>query len=324
MRKQDRILIALMVVFVFASVAYLSRGQREPMYADRPVIEWMNEGYPRVWNGPSESLRLKHQKANDAVMAIGTNAIAYYLSLMETGEDSRLKAQICQLVSKQHLFNFDFVGTWPYSNHLRRWHGSLGLEILGPEAKAAIPALTKMLNNGDEDQMGRAAYTLPAIGLEGIAPLTNRLADLKAKWRWTPVLVLGTYADRDTWNAIGRFRAPQEIEAAGKIIVPILIPCLNDRDPLVQLCAVQVLGKFGREPEIVVPAIIEILKSKRNSNLIFEGASISALAAFGPKAKAAVPDLVESLKSPNPDISGEAASALKAIDPVAANKAGAK
>ena len=49
-----------------------------------------------------------------------------------------------------------------------------------------------------------------------------------------------------------------------------------------------------------------------------------ALRLFGSDAKTAVPALVDLLKDPDADVRKEAGSALKAIDPEAAAKAGVK
>jgi HEAT repeat protein len=295
-----------------AAVASFALRQREPMYEGRPVIAWIKEGYC-VPQGK------KPQKANEAVIAVGTNALTYYLDLLKSRDDSRLKARICDVFKKQHWLKLGFVDTWPYSYSLRRCYGSCGLMILGADAKGAIPDLTRLLDDGDEDQIGRAATTLSYVGLEGIQPLTNLLANHQARGRGTAVIALGRYAERETDETIQRKpRAPEEIDSNSRIIVPVLIPYLKDSDPRVRLSVVEALGEFAREPDIVVPAISEILEKNKGGNRAFEDISMSALAAFGPEAKSALPLLGELLKDPDPIISHRAADSIKVIGSEAA------
>ncbi len=113
------------------------------------------------------------------------------------------------------------------------------------------------------------------------------------------MLALELYAGHG-YKPFQKPRTPEEIEAAAKIIVPVLITYLKDNDPQVRLAAVESLGAFAREPDVVIPDLIKILEKEKNSNTGIRYDAISALAAYGPKAKPAVPVLLSLLKVKDP------------------------
>jgi hypothetical protein len=81
------------------------------------------------------------------------------------------------------------------------------------------------------------------------------------------------------------------------------------------LAAVQVFPALGTNAHSAVPALLEI--ANQNISLKSRDSAVVALGFIGPPAEEAVPSLQESLRE-------ESTNALKAIDPEAAAKAGAK
>jgi HEAT repeat protein len=105
--------------------------------------------------------------------------------------------------------------------------------------------------------------------------------------------------------------------SAEQAVSPLLRWAAN-ADSQTRCNAIFALGKIHADPDRVVPALTNTLQDS------YAAARIDALIAlehFGPDAKLAVPALVEFLKS---DYTTRSSSALKAIDPEAAARAGVK
>jgi HEAT repeat protein len=312
MRKRVRITLGILLVAIAGAILWQVPGEREPVYQGKPVTFWIKEGYFHFPSGVTP------QQANEAVLAVGTNGLPYYVRLLETKEDWALKLKIIRWLKRQPYLRGYFTGPDAASH---RAVGACGLSILGAEAKPAIPALSKLLACGDEEQIGRAALTLPDIGLEGIQPLTNILMNSKTQSRFFIVNALGAYAKPE--NRWSKPRASEEREVATKIVVPILISCLNDADIKVQGSAISSLGRFAAEPEAVVPVIAERLQNTTNDMRV-RVLALGAIDDYGLKAQPAVPALVQCLQDQNKPIRSQAARVLKKIDPEAAAKAGVK
>jgi len=116
-------------------------------------------------------------------------------------------------------------------------------------------------------------------------------------------------------NAIGAlgFIGPQAEQA-----VPALLQWATDSDDAVRCYAIFALGRIHSDPDQVVPALTNAL---HDISAAVQNDALIALEDFGPDAKAAVPALIEFLKS---DHTTRSSSALKAIDPESAAKAGVK
>jgi PAS domain S-box-containing protein len=116
---------------------------------------------------------------------------------------------------------------------------------IGPEAKAAVPALIESLKDGEEGVREAAAKSLGKIGPEAKAAVQALIEMLKDEDKY----VLG--AATEALGYIG-------IEA--KAAVPTLIGALKDPDIDFRRLAARTLGKIGPEAKAAVPALVEALK----------------------------------------------------------------
>jgi HEAT repeat protein len=196
------------------------------------------------------------------------------------------------------------------------------LGLLGAEAEPAIPELSRLFHDGDEDQAGRVAQLFPDIGLKGVDPLTRLLATTNHRKRVSVLMALSQYATPQYRWSERKLRSAEEIDTAAKAIVPVLLPYLTNSDPDLLVSAIYSLGEFARAPELVVPMLGRLLKSS-NSDTRTRDVALQALQNYGPRAECAAPDVVAVLQDPDPYIRDQAASALKRIAPQAAvgNKA---
>jgi HEAT repeat protein len=147
------------------------------------------------------------------------------------------------------------------------------LFFLGPQAKAAIPALVKYrLRTGSN-----LGDTLAKIGADAgaLVPLVAAgLKDPQPEVRYRAAAWLG------------------EFGPAGRGTVPAVIEGLKDSDPSVRLKAIEVLGLLA-DPEKTVPALVRIFSDRREFREHRIEAAL-ALAKFGREAKSALPELLKS------------------------------
>jgi len=181
------------------------------------------------------------------------------------------------------------------------------LGCIGPDAKAAVPELLKILTADDDNLKARAIGALGAIGDASAVPEILRAA--KAKDKCARLSALGV---------LGRFHP------AAKDVVPTLIAALKEEDKEARAAAMQSLGEIGAAARDAVPALVEILNGykpfTRQTNAY---GVVEALDRIGADAKAALPALMELARDGKPDewLRKQAALAVTHIDPeTAANE----
>lgn len=167
-----------------------------------------------------------------------------------------------------------------------RKYAVMALEKLGPEAREAIPALARALEDETPDVRGRAVRALGDIGPEAIPALTLALEDEDLRIRKYAIWELGKI---------------------GSDAVPILAGLLRDEDPEIRRHAIWALGDIGWEG---VPSLIQGLTDEDPD---VRWAAAWTLGEIGPKAEEAVPALIQSLKDEDPNVRRTSAWALGAI-----------
>jgi hypothetical protein len=110
------------------------------------------------------------------------------------------------------------------------------------------------------------------------------------------------------------------IGPGARLAVPALLHATKDTDGYVRRCAFWAFGQIRPDPELGVPVLVAGLA---DSDLHARLGAAYSLGEYGPAAKAAVPLLLRWLAKHGSEHDA-AASALKAIDPAAAAKAGVK
>jgi len=173
----------------------------------------------------------------------------------------------------------------PYPAGLRRQHAVSGYEVLGPLASTQVLDLSRILTNSPSPGVRRvAAEALGAIGPEArlAAPALFRAA------QHTNGIVYGA-----VFWALGQIRPDPEIT------IPVLVAGLDDPYPGAQWQAAIALERYGPEARAAVPALLRTLEADK-ARPLWDAAAL-----------------------PRPNrFSDTLRSALKAIDPEAAAKAG--
>jgi hypothetical protein len=158
-------------------------------------------------------------------------------------------------------------------------------------------------------------------------------------------------------NGLGLGSPPAEppVLHGGAVAVPVLVDLLKDEARSVRWESLGALMKTGPEAEAALPALLVILRDRREHHITREGAvialvhtdqeqgvtaclevlreegredlsvrleAIRLLKELGPDARKAVPAMTEALRDPEQLVREEAAAALERIDPEAAAEAG--
>lgn len=191
----------------------------------------------------------------------------------------------------------------------------------------AIPILLRLLRAKDTVltfRILRLAQKQPFIKLRHSSALlrSTRAAEgfaiLGADGKGAVPALIEIYEQNLPETRLATVAALGSIGPAAKPAVPLLLQGLNATNYYVRAAYITALGQIHGEPALVVPALLGFLYP----DIEARGPAAEALGKFGPEARRAVPALVALLNDNAMGVRASAATALKAIDPEAADKAG--
>ncbi len=198
-----------------------------------------------------------------------------------------------------------------------RWRGRVvwALGNIGPAARAAVPALVRVLtreHDGDDVLRGAAAYALGEIGPsagEAVPALLDLMREKEAALR-----VAAPYA-------LGR------VGPAAKPAVAPLLHGLKDGDPWFRVRCAEALWRIDRRADAAVPVLTAALGPRPDrapatpeeiaAEVVWYPArdeAIDALGRIGPPARQAVPALLAALEDKEGHVRAKAAAALWEVD----------
>ena len=184
--------------------------------------------------------------------------------------------------------------------HDKNWYVRNGsakaLGKIGPVAKAAIPELIKALKDEFWDVSNNATEALIRIGLVAMPALIEALKDEKKRYQTTKKLLLLTL-NPDEKKRYQIIKILGNFGHESKMAVPALIKNLKDRHWNIKNRSVEALGKIGPAAKAAISELIKILKYERKSDSMGKKIINSATEALGKIGLAAVPALIEALKN---------------------------
>ncbi len=330
MRNHRRVWFVILSLAALGVLIWLilPAGEPEPVYQGKSLRHWLAFFTATQGNATPDD----RTQAVEALRKIGTNAIPALLEMLQE-KDSPLKLKWIALLQKQHLFKPPQRAMW------RNYQAAKGFEALGATASNAVPTLVqvyrmKISEISQEETLVALGAIGPAASPAATPVLQDALTNLDDRLRSSAVMaidqihsqpevfvpaLINALKDSDAGVRHWAAMALAKYGAAAKPAVPALIAILNDPDPYVRVEAANALKSI--DPVAAMPALINALK---DSYGLVRALSAIALARYGPAAKPAVPALIALLNDADPGVRVEAASALKAIDPVAAANAGIK
>jgi HEAT repeat protein len=188
------------------------------------------------------------------------------------------------LLERQRWLEFHF--RYDFQKHEDALHG---LVALGPDGKAAIPDVAKLLDDHLVSQM--AAHALYRIGSNSVPTLKDALTNRNQWARSHAAGVLGVLHDPSS--------------------VSNLLVALKDSDVHTRIMAAQALRRFPEQADVIVPALIICLDDPDD---VFRGNVARVLTRFGAGAKPAIPKLQKMVESADYNLSTTTAKALMQID----------
>jgi hypothetical protein len=268
-------LTVILNVVIFCLLPVQSVQAKEPYYKGIPLSDWLLDDSGNAGGAP------------DAIRQIGTNAIPTLLDLLDATPKTIkwVAAKLDSKTMRAHLIddNDDVVFSQIKESVVSAF------VILGTNAEPAVPQMVRLLNKDNEDISLYAAAALAGVGPKGFAALTNALMTAQ-----DPSVRLNII---DGLGANG---------GNSELVTQIFIDTLKDKSPNVRRSAAGSLG--GRDPDLVIPALMPMLD---DPDLTVRQWAAAALSNYGSKARSAAPKIL-SIYTNNPD--ERVFEALKTID----------
>ncbi|MSU21931.1 MAG: HEAT repeat domain-containing protein [Pedosphaera sp.] len=257
--KRRWFVVALLAAALLAVVLTVQlRRPEPPSVQGKSVLTWALE-----LNGPGPTAA-----AEEVFRQVGEEAVPCLAAALGC-KDSLLRKPLMvtspRLSDKTRLRLFHFFD--PDEANRLRFGAVRALEIMGPKAKMALPALSKALRDEDVNISMRAAFGLAGIGGDAVPELVRAMKVPNHHTRLMSILAL---------SRIGSEAVPA---------VSALVEALDDKSPQIARQASQALAGIGRP---AVPKLIPLLEHSRFAVRAFAAGS---LAGMGPLAREALPSL---------------------------------
>ncbi len=291
MRKRVSIALGAMLVAATGLIAWLSLGEREPVYQGKNLSSWLKLA--------DESGR---QDAADALAQIGTNAVPLLVRKLQA-KDSPIKKALIALADRQTLININFRTAGD-----ERILAIKGFGILSEKAECAVPILVGLYARSRDPvfrervsevlgKIGPAARTAVPTLIQGLADTNSAVREAAASALWQirsePTLVVPALM-----KALSDPSQTVRTEAMGGLAVlgtnarpaiPLFLQLASDPDENIRSEAMDALRLTRGEPQLVVPVLTNALN---DSNSFVRGRAAFALSVFGTNARPAIPKLL--------------------------------
>jgi hypothetical protein len=275
LRSRRTILVALICATACVVVA-ISLPRKEPSHAGYSLSCWVKllSDINEQDFGPD----CTHDKAPDAIVAIGTNALPFLVEWLkyEGGRTPVRDAVNWSIQKVPVLGKIHGLEAWAFRDtKIVRKAGALNaFRILGPTGAPAIPELFRVARQnprGGGVSIGPQFQAVEALAYIGKAALPTLLSIATNK----ALLFTGRSQAASGIGSLGTNAAPA---------IPALLGILDD--PFVSSEAAEALASIGLEPKRVVPALARTALQPWDTHEV-----IFALGRFGSNAMDAIPTL---------------------------------
>jgi hypothetical protein len=293
--------LSLVTCAVLTMLVVVAARDQEPSYQGKRLSEWVRGAGPTRGTGIFSFY--PNAGEAEAIKAIGTNALPYLLNWIG-GQPPTQRSRLLGHLRKLPLLS----SVVPKEERtVSASDAAAGFCALGPQARGAIPKLTRILDNSNYNYPGVAASALGGIGKDAIPALLELVTNRPAH-KSIPIPAL-----ESAWFALG---------TNGCLTEPVLLSHLTDNVkpgvPVTCASLLRMLGRMKIETKAAVPALCAAIES---SNRVVRIVALNALPDFGDRARPAVPLLLKALTDPASDIRRNATNVLTRIDPEALRKA---
>jgi len=293
--RQRRWAIAVAVALAAAGLLLVVTGRNEPTSGGLTLSEWLLTG----WNGSATAPLTPD--ATQAIHEMGESALPFLAEWThdnspDSGPISAIQSAILRLPDS---LTPTALRQWADASFRsqRATAAAVAFAVLGERANRHIPELVAILENPHATNASRrAAIALTGIGTNGLAALTDHLADPKAPNRALVTFALGWSPSRNT-NV-----------SYVKALTSLLTQCLGDADP--QVCSLTVMSlsgrglPFDRHDPGLASAMTNALRPALPAATRMT--AIVTLSEFGAAASNALPHLQALRNDSNPNIRAQA------------------
>jgi len=278
MKSKPRFWIVWPLVLAVGAVVYLNTTSADPRYDGMRLSGWLRD---------FDLTRLQlSSSAKEAVRQIGPAALPMIIGMLQR-RDSYLKNRMMGNCVEFRALGFRLTSAYCY-----QVRAAAACQVLGPKAKAAIPALIAVVQGGTPANRN-AIEALVAIGPDAMMTLCGGLTNRAASCRAATIAALSEFGT----NATG--------------FLPALAAAVGDPDAMVRLKAVGAMESVGaRGGAVVVAALTQAL---RDEEATIRRVSVALLGSLGAKAKDAIPEVSQMIRDRDPEVSRVAVMSLKAM-----------
>lgn len=214
-----RIAGVILAICTAGILVALLRRAPAPIFENRPLSSWLTDLHPVFSARPFDPARA--EEARRAIRQMGPNALPRLIEMIRC-RDSRLRLR-------------------PPANRVQ-FQGILGIKVLGPAAREAIPDLIPLLKSNDPSVRAVAADALGLMAADAGSAVPALLLTLEDQV---------DFVRHSAYAALGAFTGQ------AKEIVPVLEPHLQDPAPEIRSAALAALlslstNKVERLPQIIV------------------------------------------------------------------------
>ncbi len=294
-------IVLIAAAFVFLAWFVLAPRTPDPVCRGKTLSQWVATPDPGSYDASG------YASAIVAVKEMGTNALPFLIHELRS-KDSPLWELLPPSAYKMRLVSRIRIMSGPPASE-RQQRAVYFLELLGPTARPAIPALSECLDRPDIAEL--AANVLGkynsagnvALGPEATLPLLKSLTNGNPQARFVAANALGLLGTRPD------------------LVVPALIKALKDPAPEVRAMAARSFGLYKPQADVIVPALTLSLDDK-DPNVRRD--ALWMLGRYRVRALKSVPKVLVLLNDPDFNVRQAATNTLKYINTNAPAGAGTK
>ena len=197
---------------------------------------------------------------------------------------------------------------------LERREAAKALEATGQSISTAVVALIEVLDDADSLVRNASSYALLEIGASAVPDLIPALSHKRMQVRLSVIAVLGKIGGDITNGPFHHLHQKRvHFALSENVIVPALIPLLQDKSPSIRSSVASALSQIGPAAKGAVPIVTTALTNK---NKTVRASAAYALGKIGPPAEPAIKALNKLLWM-DAAVRRNAAKALGQIGPAA-------
>jgi HEAT repeat protein len=285
MTRGKKFVLLLAFGLVVGIAVWSFKREREPSYQGKSLSEWC------------ENIDVFHDVTSpateNAIRTMGTNSIPFLLKWIRYEPPSWLE----KADSTLERLTPDSVYNSMMRPFRQSFYAAKAFELLGTNATAAIPELTRLMHaTNNVHSSSLAAIAMGSMGIEALPPLLHSLAQPHPPSSVFRAISSMGYLGTNTMAAI-----------------PILIEHTRQNDHHVAQDAIRCLGRLELEPQTVVPVLTNLLGATNEQALRLS--ALYALKHFGSRATSAIPAILRVTTDADDRIRSGATNALLEIAP---------